>query len=93
MDAVRTCYEAVLTSKPYPRGRVLARFMISRTGQVSNSCVVSTTLHQLEAERCIVDDILTWAFPKSLGGGWIVVDYPFVLDPAEEPPAPAGVVP
>jgi hypothetical protein len=84
VDAVRRCYEAVLIEPPYPRGRVMARILISGTGNVTSTCVVNTTLNRLEAERCIVDEALTWRFPKPLGGGLIVVDYPFVLEPTPE---------
>jgi hypothetical protein len=83
-DAVRKCYEAVLIEPPYPRGKVMARILINGGGSVTSTCVASTTLNRLEAERCIVDEALTWKFPKPLGGGVIVVDYPFVLEPAQE---------
>jgi len=84
VDAVRKCYEAVMIEAPFPRGKVMARILISGAGSVTSTCVASTTLNRLEAERCIVDEALTWTFPKPLGGGVIVVDYPFVLEPSSE---------
>ena len=84
VDAVRKCYEAVMIEPPFPRGKVMARILISGAGSVTSTCVASTTLNRLEAERCIVDEALTWTFPKPLGGGVIVVDYPFVLEPSRE---------
>jgi len=79
-DAIRTCYEATLRSPPYPKGRVRARFVIDATGKVPHSCLASTTLDQPTAERCIVDEVLTWRFPKPADGGQVIVDYPWVLE-------------
>ena len=87
IPAVRACYEAVMVAKPFPSGRVMTRFAIDAEGKVTHTCVVNTTLNQTPAEACIVDEMLRWEFPKPIGGGWVVVDYPFVLVP-DVPPAP-----
>jgi hypothetical protein len=86
IDAIKTCYEAALTWHPTAGGAVRTRFLISNTGKVISSCVMSTTLNEAEAERCIADEVLTWSFPKPLGGGVVVVEYPFVLTPGEQRP-------
>jgi hypothetical protein len=33
-------------------------------------------------ENCIVQAVRRWEFPKPLGGGIVIVSYPFVLTPA-----------
>jgi len=82
---VQDCYEAILKgSPPFPRGRVRVRFAIDGAGQVRHSCVVDTTLGNATCERCIADAVLGWRFPKPVGGGWVVVVYPFVLEAADD---------
>jgi hypothetical protein len=98
---VTSCYEAGLTQPPYPAGRLATRFAIGPSGNVIGSCVVTSALNHPEIERCVVDAMLGWEFPKPLGGGHVVVTYPFVMTPEEPPleptaaapPAATGVVP
>jgi hypothetical protein len=85
---VKACYEAVMVQTPSPQGRVVTRFIINDNGAVRHSCVKLSTLKQPNAERCIADHILTWEFPKPLGGGWVTVEYPFTLTPDPELQAP-----
>ena len=88
INPVRACYEAVMgKTPPYKSGRVMTRFAISRTGTVRYSCLVQSTLVAPDAERCILEQELTWEFPRPLGDGWVTVDYPFVFTPATIPPA------
>ena len=86
VSAITRCYEASMITPPYPRGKVHTRFALDGTGKVRYSCVISTTMNQPKAERCIVDEMLTWQFPEPLGGGWVVVTYPWTFEPAEERP-------
>jgi len=84
VPAVKTCYEAVMGPPPYAQGRVVTRFAIDREGKVRHSCLVTSTLDSPAGERCIVDELLRWGFPAPNGGGWVVVDYPFVLTPVTD---------
>lgn len=79
IDQVRKCYNQALISSSDAQGRVVVRFAIDGGGKVRQSCLVTSSLNQLLAERCIVDEILNWEFPKTIGGGWVTVDYPFTL--------------
>jgi hypothetical protein len=85
MNAVRFCYQAGMGSPPYAQGRVATRFAINRDGKVRRSCLVSSTLGQPGGELCIINELLRWEFPKPEGGGWVVVDYPFVFTPVPDP--------
>jgi hypothetical protein len=78
---VRTCYEQWMIAPPYPKGRVMTRLSIDPNGNVPLSCVVESDLKEPRIDRCIVDTVLKWQFPKPIGGGWVIVDYPFVLVP------------
>ena len=80
--AVRACYEATLSARPYSEGRVFARFAIDAHGRVRGSCLASSTLNRPDGERCVLDEILGWRFPEPVGGGWVVVQYPFLFQPA-----------
>jgi hypothetical protein len=60
---------------------LLTRFAIDRAGKVPYSCAVESTVNDLLIDRCILDEILHWEFSKPRGGGWLVVQYPFVLTP------------
>ena len=44
-------------------------------------------------EQCVAGLVGTWVFPKPVGGGVVIVSYPFVLKPSESaspPTAPAA---
>ena len=46
----------------------------------------------IRVENCTVQAVRRWEFPKPLGGGIVIVSYPFVLTPAgggaDSPPDP-----
>jgi outer membrane biosynthesis protein TonB len=69
---------------PYPRGRVSTRFAIAASGRVESSCIADSTVKNPRIDRCIVDAILKWEFPRPIGGGWVLVEYPFRLIPGDD---------
>ena len=83
LAAVKTCYDKRMVAPPYPQGKLTTRFSIDFDGHVRFSCVVETTVTDPKIDVCIVDDMLNWQFPKPLGGGWVVVQYPFTLTPGD----------
>lgn len=83
---VRACYERLLQRNPDAAGRVVVRFVVAPSGKVVESAVASSTLCHPPTEQCIADAVARWQFPAVRGGGSVVVTYPFVLRPAEEPP-------
>jgi hypothetical protein len=93
VPAVRACYENAMTKPPYPRGRLKSRFVVGPDGAVRGSCAVDSELKDAALDRCILDHLLTMKFPASIDEGWTVVEYPFVLEPADdaepEPPRPS----
>jgi TonB family protein len=58
-------------------GRVSVQFLIAGTGQVINSFIQSTTMNSVRVEKCVVDAVNRWEFPKPTGGGIAIVSYPF----------------
>jgi TonB family protein len=85
---VKWCYERDLAKKPDLMGQVLVRFTISASGDVIASYLESSTIGSPAVEQCTVQAVRRWQFPKPLGGGIVIVSYPFVLKPASIPPVP-----
>lgn len=84
-DDVKRCYETELSSQPHLSGRVAIQFVITGDGAVSDSRIDSTTLGSAPAEICIAEQACGWRFPRTKGGGRVIVTYPYVLAPF--PPA------
>lgn len=77
MNEVKYCYDKELLTKPRLEGRVSVQFLISGAGQVLSSALQSSTMGSLQVEKCVVDAIKRWEFPKPEGGGVAIVSYPF----------------
>jgi hypothetical protein len=83
---VQACYEGELGRHPDLKGKVTVTFTISREGDVAEARVRETTLHSPQVEGCIVKHVLRWKFAKPLGGGQVIVTYPWVFQTAPEAP-------
>ncbi len=77
INEVKYCYETELTKKANLAGRVSVQFTIAATGQVIASVLQSSTMGNLRVENCVVQAVRRWEFPKPLGGGIVIVSYPF----------------
>jgi TonB family protein len=82
INEVKYCYEQELLKKPDLGGRVVVQFTISASGQVVASVLQNSTMGNARVENCTVQAVRRWEFPKPLGGGIVIVSYPFVLTPA-----------
>ena len=76
---VRICYERALMGNPDLAGRVTIQFIIVGDGSVEASRLDSSTLGSLSAEVCVAEAACGWHFPKTNGGGRVIVTYPFNL--------------
>ena len=79
---MKYCYEQELTKKPDLGGRIMVQFTIAASGQVIASVLQNSTMGNARVENCTVQAVRRWEFPKPLGGGIVIVSYPFVLTPA-----------
>jgi TonB family protein len=77
INEVKYCYESELTKKADLSGRVSVQFTIAATGQVIASVLQSSTMGNLRVENCVVQAVRRWEFPKPMGGGIVIVSYPF----------------
>jgi metallo-beta-lactamase class B len=96
IDDVKACYEGELVHQPALAGRIMVQFTIAASGQVVSSVLQNSTMGSAQVESCTVAAVRTWQFPKPIGGGNVIVSYPFVLTPAggalPVPTAPAAKV-
>jgi TonB family protein len=77
INEVKYCYETELTKKADLSGRVSVQFTIAATGQVIASVLQSSTMGNVRVENCVVQAVRRWEFPKPMGGGIVIVSYPF----------------
>jgi hypothetical protein len=81
MGMYRACYEGGLRTNPSLEGRVVVKFMIDRTGQVSMAQDGGSDLPNDAVNRCIVQSFYSLSFPTPDSGS-VTVTYPIVLTPA-----------
>lgn len=78
---VRACYEMELTRQPDLAGRVLSQFTISPTGDVVQVVLHDSTLGNPSIEECVRHRLLSWKFPKPVGGA-VEASYAFNFFPS-----------
>lgn len=76
---IQHCYEKGLVRNPKVRGKVTTHFTIAGNGTVISPKIVESTLGDAFTEKCILQKIATWKFPKPKGGGTVGVTWPFIL--------------
>lgn len=81
LSQVRACYEQGLRRKPGMAGQVSMNFEIGGTGRLNYSKVAKSSLGDAEVGDCIAARMMTWDFPKPIGGVNVKVNYPFLLRP------------
>jgi Ca-activated chloride channel homolog len=90
-NEVRTCYAAELGSSPGLEGRVTVELTIDENGRVVSATVAESTLASPPVQACVLAAMKKLTFPRTTGGGIVVVRYPFLFKPAEKaakaPPA------
>jgi hypothetical protein len=79
---VRACYEVEIVKQPDLAGHVLSQFTISGTGDVVAVVLRDSTLGNPTIEECVRRRLLTWKFPKPVGGGNVDVVYAFNFFPS-----------
>jgi hypothetical protein len=81
VGAMRACYAKGLAAKSDLAGRVVVRFAIDSSGNVSRAeSTTGTTLASPAVVACVVDAIKPLVFPQRQGGT-LTIDYPIVFQP------------
>jgi hypothetical protein len=79
-EKFRTCYEAGLGRNNELEGRVTARFVIDRTGKVSNVADGGSDISDPEVTSCVLKAMYTLEFPPP-ANGIVTVVYPLMFAP------------
>src|SRR4029079_1017190 len=93
INEVKYCYEQELTKKPDLGGRIMVQFTIAASGQVISSVLQNSTMGNARVENCAVLAVRRWEFPKPLGGGIVIVSYPFALARGERGRSRVAIAP
>ncbi len=84
---IRECYDRVLEHAPHLRGKVTVRFIINADGSVREPSAIQNTVGDEGLAQCIASKMTAWRFPPVAYGGAVVVTYPFLFKPLQEPDA------
>jgi TonB family protein len=77
----RHCYEAAAGKRPQLRGSVYVQFTLSEAGKVIAAVVTESTLHAPAVERCLLNAVRRSKLGRRVGGGIVIVTYPFEFSP------------
>ena len=81
MAQIKYCYQRELTKNPSLSGKVTVKFTIAKDGSVSSAMTKSSSMANPSVESCINARFMRFQFPEPLGGGLVVVSYPFLFSP------------
>jgi Ca-activated chloride channel homolog len=79
LPGVRRCYETQLLKVPNLSGKIGVRFTIGGDGLVTQVEVSTNTMASAEVQACVVAQVKALRFPKPIGGGVVIVSYPFIF--------------
>ena len=83
INEIKSCYDPEVAADPFLFGQAMVQFTIAATGEVIASVLQNTTLQNPRVESCAVLAVRKWRFPKPIGGGIVIVSYPFLFTPAD----------
>ena len=81
LNQIRYCYQRELIKDHSLGGKVVVKFAIGKTGEVSSAMTKSSTVGSPAVESCINKRFYNFRFPEPQGGGIVVVSYPFMFAP------------
>jgi hypothetical protein len=79
LGQLRSCAEIERARSPAISGKVVMKWVINSDGKVVQVTRVESQMKNAAVEDCVAAHIKTWVFPKSAGGGIVVVNQPFVF--------------
>jgi hypothetical protein len=84
LNAIRYCYRRELPKEPSLAGKLVTRFVIASDGTVSSADpqAARSTLRHAGVENCVMRRFMRMSFPEPMGGGIVVVSYPFLFAPS-----------
>jgi len=79
LQQIRYCYQRELQRAPELAGKVVVKFTIAADGSVAAASPRSSSLGNASVEQCLTGRFLRMQFPEPMGGGVVIVSYPFVF--------------
>ena len=76
---IQWCYERALPRDPSLAGKIVVAFRIGPDGRAADTRVETSTLHDGDVERCVVERFSSIPFPSPKGGGSVSVHYPLLF--------------
>ncbi len=80
---IHGCYESALDRLPAGKGRVAVRFIVDADGGVPAVSIFSNDFQDPEVGCCVAKRVSQWRFPSPTNGGFVVVEYPFIVRTAK----------
>ncbi|MBN2799037.1 MAG: AgmX/PglI C-terminal domain-containing protein [Deltaproteobacteria bacterium] len=81
MNQIRYCYQRELTKNHNLQGKVVIKFVIAKDGSVSSASVKQSTIDSSAVDSCVASRFMHMQFPQPIGGGIVIVSYPFLFAP------------
>lgn len=82
LTQIKRLYEQQLKKNPNLVGKVVLTFVIAADGTVKSVKVTNTTVGDEAFEKALMKIVKKWKFPKPVGGGEVMVSYPFIFEKA-----------
>ena len=83
-NQIAYCYQRELTKYPSLAGRITTKFVIAKDGSVSSSQIKTSTMGNETVESCVNGRFMRMQFPRPVGGGIVIVSYPFAFSPSRQ---------
>ena len=80
MASVQACYQAALNARPDLETQLVIKFVIQGDGTVSSARIKSTEMPDEPLEGCLIGRFEALRFPEPVGGGSVIVSYPFLFE-------------
>ncbi|MBM4365522.1 MAG: AgmX/PglI C-terminal domain-containing protein [Deltaproteobacteria bacterium] len=81
MPLVRDCYVDLLDRSPDATGKLTVWFVIDADGKVARAELTTAETGDAPFQQCLIDAMMSVAFPAPRGRGIVIVTYPFVFSP------------
>lgn len=80
---IQECYASALDRLPAGESRVVVRFVVDASGRVPAVSIASSDFEDQTVGCCVAKHAAQWTFPTPTNGGFVVVEYPFVVRTAK----------
>ncbi len=79
LNHVLRCYEKELPKNHNLEGKIVVKFTISQTGEVTSTETYKSTMNNDTVEECVNSQIGKMLFPVPTDNGIVIVTYPFIF--------------